>query len=120
MNCCLWLNGIKVWRAEDIYNNFDPASLRGYFLGGSLMRWLKANCGEKEALILEKTKCVYEAFGFDKPVEPSYTPVAKDEKHHVTASGSYNFVSSGSGFGSGSGSGFGSSSGSLGYGLHII
>ncbi|MCL1822817.1 MAG: hypothetical protein FWG44_01315 [Oscillospiraceae bacterium] len=46
MNCCLWLNGVKIWHAEDIKSNFDITSLRGYLSGGSLMPWLIANGGE--------------------------------------------------------------------------
>ncbi|MCL2694246.1 MAG: hypothetical protein FWE60_03980 [Oscillospiraceae bacterium] len=55
-NCCLWLNGIKIRHAEDIKHNFDIASLRGYFMGGSLAAWLYANGGSEEALRLEKTQ----------------------------------------------------------------
>ncbi len=45
MNCCLWLNSKKVRNADEIISNFDLASLRGYFLGGSLIKWLNANGG---------------------------------------------------------------------------
>jgi hypothetical protein len=47
MKCCLWLNGRKVYNAPDIKNNFDLISLRGYFIGGSLKRWLESNGGLK-------------------------------------------------------------------------
>ena len=55
MNCCLWLKGVKIRHADDIKNNFDTASLRGYFTGGSLIPWLKFNGGKKYALKLEET-----------------------------------------------------------------
>lgn len=43
---CLWLNGKKVYDASDIKENFDLQSLRGYFIGGSLINWLKNHSGE--------------------------------------------------------------------------
>jgi hypothetical protein len=49
MKCCLWLNGRKVCKAADIKDNFDLISLRGYFIGGSLKRWLESNGGNKYA-----------------------------------------------------------------------
>ena len=45
MNCALWLNKKKVFSAKDISENFDLAALRGYFLAGSLVPWLRANGG---------------------------------------------------------------------------
>ncbi|MCL2019043.1 MAG: hypothetical protein FWG70_04715 [Oscillospiraceae bacterium] len=55
MKCCLWLNGFKVSDARDIKNNFDLASLRGYYKGGSLLCWLETNRGEEEARRLEES-----------------------------------------------------------------
>jgi len=135
MNCCLWLNGVKVWKTCDIKNNFDPASLHGYFRGGSLLRWLKANGGEEEAKKLEETGNIEYAFGIidELPTTPSGVRVAptchpsKEGNIVVITRGS--FPSSGGtcraesasgGVVYGSGSGSGSSSGCLGYGLHII
>lgn len=54
VNCALWLNKRKVFRACDIPNNLDIAALRGYFLAGSLAKWLRANGGEKYAERLSK------------------------------------------------------------------
>lgn len=54
MDCALWLNKRKIFSAEDIAANFDIAAIRGYFLGGSLTKWLKANNGEHYAAALEK------------------------------------------------------------------
>jgi hypothetical protein len=122
MKCCLWLNGVKVWSARDIKNNFDPASLRGYFFGGSLLRWLKANDGIEEAKKLEETGDIEYSFGVvgrDALGTPTINiPIAANGTSTTIAangasraprptSGSYN-------------QGSGSGSGGLGYGLHII
>lgn len=56
MNCALWLNRRKVRRASEIPENLDVASLaslRGYFLAGSLSEWLLENGGERYAKRLE-------------------------------------------------------------------
>jgi hypothetical protein len=119
MNCCLWLNRVKVWNCADIKNNFDLASLSGYFRGGNLVRWLKANGGIEEARKLEETGDIKYAFGFvgrgvpDTPkiFEPPFIIGVPRTSHPTSRS-----FNSGSFGGSGSGSG----SGCLGYGLHII
>lgn len=49
MNCALWLNRRKIFHASEIHENLDIASLRGYFLAGSLVEWLRANGGEEYA-----------------------------------------------------------------------
>lgn len=49
MNCALWLNKKKVFSAKDISENFDLAALRGYYLAGSLVPWLRANGGAELA-----------------------------------------------------------------------
>ena len=36
----LWLNGKKIYNIRALRENFDTAVLSGYFLGGSLMKWL--------------------------------------------------------------------------------
>jgi len=126
MNCCLWLNGVKVWRTCDIKNNFDPASLHGYFRGGSLLRWLKANGGEEEARRLEETGNIEYAFGIvdELPTTPSGVRVAPT--CHPSKEGNIAVITRGSfqtgsyNWGSGSFGSFGSGSGCLGYGLHII
>ena len=46
MHCALWLNKRKVFSAEEIPACFDAASLRGYFLAGSLVPWLEDNGGK--------------------------------------------------------------------------
>lgn len=45
MKCALWLNRRRVFSAEEIPASFDLASLRGYFLAGSLIPWLCDNGG---------------------------------------------------------------------------
>ena len=54
MNCALWLNKQKVQNASEIRENLDVASLRGYFLAGSLVEWLRENGGEEYAEKLSK------------------------------------------------------------------
>ncbi|MCL2696767.1 MAG: hypothetical protein FWE74_01645 [Oscillospiraceae bacterium] len=135
MKCCLWLNGVKVWNARDIKNNFDPTSLRGYFMGGSLLRWLEANGGEEEAKKLEETGNIEYAFGMtEKPkaTPPGYACGASEQGNTEipalfppdagTCSAGGKFLAGGTAAGSGSSlaGGSGSASGSLGYGLYII
>lgn len=45
MDCALWLNRHKVFSADEIPDNFDLAALRGYFLAGSLVEWLREHNG---------------------------------------------------------------------------
>ena len=45
MKCALWLNRRRVFSAEEIPASFDLAALRGYFLAGSLVPWLRDNGG---------------------------------------------------------------------------
>ncbi len=54
MNCALWLNRRKVLNADEIAKNLDIASLRGYFLAGSLTEWLNEHGGENYAEKLEQ------------------------------------------------------------------
>lgn len=57
MNCALWLNRQKIRHASEIPANLDMASLaslRGYFLAGSLLDWLLENGGEHYAKRLER------------------------------------------------------------------
>ena len=54
MECALWLNRRKVFRADEIHNNADIASLRGYFLGGSLCKWLRSHGGDSFADMLDE------------------------------------------------------------------
>lgn len=54
MDCALWLNRRKIRDAADIPRNLDIASLRGYFLAGSLVEWLQEHNGANYAEELEK------------------------------------------------------------------
>ncbi len=46
-NSCLWINGVKVYDARGITDNFSIADVRGYYMAGSLIPWLIAH-GEYE------------------------------------------------------------------------
>lgn len=46
MDCAIWLGKQKVFSADDIADNFDIAAIRGYYLGGSLIRWLEKHGGK--------------------------------------------------------------------------
>lgn len=46
MDCALWLNRKKIYSADEIPENLDVAALRGYFLAGSLVKWLREHGGE--------------------------------------------------------------------------
>ena len=128
MNCCLWLNRVKVRSAEDIKNNFDPASLRGYLLGGSLIRWLSANGGTEAAKKLQETEYSADinarleyAFGLCDEFQPveiitKKSVISNERENHPPAPNSFSSGLSGSSGASGSFSG----SAGLGYGLHII
>ena len=52
MNNCswyLWLSGSRIYNIRQLRENFDTALLTGYFLGGSLMKWL-SDLGEYEII----------------------------------------------------------------------
>lgn len=49
MDCSLWFGRCMVNSASEIAEHFDMASLRGYFLGGSLEEWLREHGGEEQA-----------------------------------------------------------------------
>lgn len=49
MDCALWLNRKKISAASEISDNLDIASLRGYFLAGSLIPWLEEHGGKHYA-----------------------------------------------------------------------
>lgn len=53
MKCALWLNKQKVFSADEISENLDIAALRGYFLAGTLVPWLRDNGGSEYADRLE-------------------------------------------------------------------
>ena len=49
LDCAIWLNRKKIFTADEISANFDIAAIRGYFLGGSLIKWLCAHNGQAYA-----------------------------------------------------------------------
>lgn len=53
MDCAIWLNRSKIFSADEIPANFDIAAIRGYFLGGSLIKWLAAHGGQEYLPALE-------------------------------------------------------------------
>ncbi|MCH5208249.1 MAG: hypothetical protein J1F04_05150 [Oscillospiraceae bacterium] len=52
MNYALWLNQRKIYSADEISDNLDPASLCGYFTAGNLVGWLMSHGGESYAKAL--------------------------------------------------------------------
>ena len=54
MDCAIWLCRRKIFSADEINANFDIAAIRGYFLGGSLISWLRAHGGEAYADALSR------------------------------------------------------------------
>lgn len=52
-NCCLWINGKKVSDVQGIKENFNISDVRGYYLGGSLVRWLYSHNAVREAQLVE-------------------------------------------------------------------
>ncbi len=95
---CLWLNGRKVNNPSDIRNNYDSEALRGYYLGGSLSRWLEASGDSQKARLVEKInpdgdidRQLAEIFGLikrDKPVKKAKAPLLP-----VRANGSFSLGS---------------------------
>ena len=57
MDCALWLNKHKIYSADEIPLYPDIASLRGYYLGGSLEKWLREHNGEDYADKLAALSC---------------------------------------------------------------
>lgn len=57
MDCALWLNKHKVYSADEIPEYPDIAALRGYYLGGSLEKWLREHNGEAYADRLAQLDC---------------------------------------------------------------
>ncbi len=53
MSFALWIGRHKVYTATGIAEYFDLASVRGYFLGGTLTDWLRENGGKEYAYKLD-------------------------------------------------------------------
>lgn len=76
MSYALWLNGVKVYSAKAIPDNFDLISLKGYLSGGCLLSWLYENDGKEYADKLMAVKdsawtdeVLYDVFGVAVPSE---------------------------------------------------
>lgn len=54
MDCSLWFGRCRINSASEIAEHFDMASLRGYYLGGSLAEWLREHGGEQQAALVEQ------------------------------------------------------------------
>lgn len=52
MDCSLWFDRCRINSAADIREHFDLAALRGYFLGGRLIEWLREHGGQEQADLL--------------------------------------------------------------------
>lgn len=97
-NCCLWINGKKVSDARGIRDNFNLADVRGYYLGGSLARWLYSHNAENEARQVEEIpnganpdKFLTEIFG-KKFISPAYHTAKKrlSDSTALFVNGSFN------------------------------
>lgn len=90
MNNCswyLWLRGRKIYNIRQLRENFDTPLLTGYFLGGSLLKWL-SDIGENDILhrlsSVDKSgdigKQLEFAFGVSPdPYDPLAEPVIPEE-----------------------------------------
>ena len=81
MRFCLWLCGNKVSRASQIKDSFDLPALKGYLLGGSLIKWLEENGGKNAAKKLKKIdysgnveEQLEKAFGVKSSFSLDYAP----------------------------------------------
>ena len=78
-NCCLWIGGEKVSDLEGIKKNFCITDVKGYYLGGRLADWLRANGAEREAQLVEaidkngEVDTALEDIFKDKPAEDKFT-----------------------------------------------
>lgn len=107
MDCSLWFGRCMINSASEITEHFDLASLRGYFLGGKLVEWLREHGGDQQAKRLESLdpsdleldSRLTQAFGVETPsVKQVFTGTEK--VRDVPAAGPYNgSFAVGSGFG---------------------
>lgn len=107
MDCSLWFGRCRINSASEIAEHFDMASLRGYFLGGSLIEWLREHGGEQQAEQLEVLdpsdpeldRHLAQVFGVAAP-STSQIFSGYEKVREVPAAGSYNgSFAAGSGFG---------------------
>ncbi|MGN0595987.1 MAG: pentapeptide repeat-containing protein [Ruminiclostridium sp.] len=81
MKFCLWLCGNKISKASEIKKNFDLPVLKGYLLGGILIKWLEENGGKTAAQKLKKIDLngnveaqLEKIFGVKDPRPMDYAP----------------------------------------------
>ena len=81
-NCSwyLWLRGKKIYNIRQLRENFDTALLTGYFLGGSLMKWL-SDIGENS--IIKRLSAVYKSGDIGRQLEFAFgvSPEPPDPLH---------------------------------------
>lgn len=107
MNCCLWFDRCKISSAAEIPEHLDIAALRGYFLGGSLVEWLREHDGGDYADKLERidpkdpelNRRLTEIFG-QTPAEPSEKEIFRG--YHAAAAPSVSGSFTGGSFNGGS------------------
>lgn len=100
---CLWLNGNKVYDISQLRAFFDASALCGYFLGGSLIKWLisieeneladKVNNLDPHGDITSQLAVI---FGIKEPEMPPFVPTAgaAEMSCGAVSASSYNAVSS--------------------------
>lgn len=100
MNCSLWFGRCRVNNASEIAEHFDLASVRGYFLGGSLAEWLREHGGEQQAAELDALDPKDPAL--DRRLAEIFGQAPKAQKKVFTGTAAAGCCSGGAGYGSGS------------------
>ena len=100
MNCSLWFGRCRVNNASEIAEHFDLASVRGYFLGGSLAEWLREHGGEQQAAELDALDPKDPAL--DRRLAEIFGQAPRAEKKVFTGTAAAGCCSGGAGYGSGS------------------
>ena len=82
-NCSwyLWLNGRKIFNIRQLRENFDTPLLTGYFLGGSLLKWL-SDLGEYA--VLKRLSTIDTSRDIGTQLEFAFG-VSPDRKHALEA-----------------------------------
>lgn len=100
MNCSLWFGRCRVNNASEIAEHFDLASVRGYFLGGSLAEWLREHGGEQQAAELDALDPKDQAL--DQRLAEIFGQAPKAEKKVFTGTAAAGCCPVGAGYCSGS------------------
>lgn len=80
MNCCLWINGKKVFDLNGIRKNFNITDIRGYYLGGRLADWLYSHNAEYEARLVE---AIPKGINPDKNLYDIFCTSYKKPEYHI-------------------------------------